>query len=159
MYNDNELGCENMKFLKKHINMIVFGLIIILTGVGLLLAKEIFFPNESKAIYGSRTEGKDKVPITEDHMNRVKDAIKDSVATSEVRVAGRIIYVDIMLNPDITVEGAKALAETIVTVFSDEEKAYYDIQILMDNSANEAQFPIIGYRHHTRTEIFWTKDR
>ena len=148
-----------MKFIKKHINMIVAIAILILLVVGLLLAKEIFFPNETKAIYGTRLEGKEKVPITNDHINRVKEAIKDSTITTEVRVAGRIIYVDITVNPDVTVEGAKGLGNTIVEVFSEEEKAYYDIQILIANSANEAQFPIIGYRHHTRTEIFWTKDR
>ncbi len=148
-----------MKFVKKHIRLIVFLAVLILIAVGLFLAKEIFFPNESKAIYGSRTEGKDKVPITEKRENQVKDAIKDSVVKSTVRVQGRIIYVDIEVNPDVTVEGAKGLGNTIVEVFSEEERAFYDIQILIANSANEAQFPIIGYRHHTRTEIFWTKDR
>lgn len=148
-----------MKFVKKHIRLIVFLAVLILIAVGLFLAKEIFFPNESKAIYGSRTEGKDKVPITEERENQVKDAIKDSVVKSTVRVQGRIIYVDIEVNPDVTVEGAKGLGNTIVEVFSEEERAFYDIQILIANSANEAQFPIIGYRHHTRTEIFWTKDR
>ena len=148
-----------MKFVKKHIRLIVFLAVLILIAVGLFLAKEIFFPNESKAIYGSRTEGKDKVPITEERENQVKDAIKDSVVKSTVRVQGRIIYVDIEVNPDVTVEGAKGLGNTIVEVFSEEERTFYDIQILIANSANEAQFPIIGYRHHTRTEIFWTKDR
>ena len=148
-----------MKFVKKHIRLIVFLAVLILIAVGLFLAKEIFFPNESKAIYGSRTEGKDKDPITEKRENQVKDAIKDSVVKSTVRVQGRIIYVDIEVNPDVTVEGAKGLGNTIVEVFSEEERAFYDIQILIANSANETQFPIIGYRHHTRTEIFWTKDR
>ena len=34
-----------------------------------------------------------------------------------------------------------------------------DIQILINNKANTEQFPIIGYKHHTKGGIAWNKDR
>ena len=38
-------------------------------------------------------------------------------------------------------------------------KNYYDIQFIIENDTNTAEFPIIGYKHHTKPEISWTKDR
>ena len=41
----------------------------------------------------------------------------------------------------------------------DNIKNYYDIQFIIENDTNTAEFPIIGYKHHTKPEISWTKDR
>ena len=42
---------------------------------------------------------------------------------------------------------------------SDDEKSYYDIQFIISKESDKDHFPIIGYKHHTKTDIKWTKDR
>ena len=54
------------KFVKKHTTLVVAGLALILVVVGLLILKEAMFPAENKAIYGTRIEGRDKVPINKE---------------------------------------------------------------------------------------------
>ena len=44
-------------------------------------------------------------------------------------------------------------------MLSDQEKVYYDVQLLINNKANGDQFPIIVYKHHTKDYIRWNKDR
>lgn len=42
------------------------------------------------------------------------------------------------------------------------KKKYYDFQIFLkksDKAENSKQFPVVGYKHHVRDEIRWTKDR
>ena len=148
-----------MKFVKKHINAIVAIGVLVLIVVGLLLLKSIFFPNESKAIYGTRLDGRNKVEITSDKKNDIKEELSASAPTVEVRVAGRIVYIIAKVNGDVSLEAAKELGNKVLEKFSDKEKEYYDIQILIENDTNTSQFPIIGYKHHTKEAIAWTKDR
>ena len=74
-------------------------------------------------------------------------------------MAGRIIYVTMEVNGDTSRDDAKGLGNKTLESFSDAEKKYYDIQILIKNDSNKDQFPIIGYKHHAKDAIVWTKDR
>ena len=138
-----------MSFVKKHINKFVALGIIALVVAALLILKGIFFPAESKAIYGNRLEGRNKVK---------SDLAKDSSSVN-VRIAGRIIYIDVVVKDDVSKDKAKEMFGSTVNTFSAKEQSYYDIQVIMDNKANQDQFPIIGYKHHTKSSISWTKDR
>ena len=148
-----------MKFIRKHISAIVGLLVFILVFVGFYMIKDIFNPDESTAIYGSRVEGKSKVEITNGTVDAVKEKLKDKAKSLDVRVAGRIVEVIIDLNDDVSRDDAKNLANSTLEVFSKEEKEYYDIEYFIKNSANTSQFPIIGYKHKTKEGISWTKDR
>ena len=148
-----------MKFIKKHINAFVALGVIVLMGVALLLLKVIFFPNESKAIYGTRLEGRKDVEISEETKKKVQERVKDTSPKTEVRVAGRLIYITMHVNGDVNTETARNVGNSTLEDFSDAEKAYYDIQIIVENDANTNQFPIIGYKHHTKDYVSWTKDR
>lgn len=147
------------KFVKKHTTLVVAGLALILVVVGLLILKEAMFPAENKAIYGTRTEGRDKVPINKEKKSKVTENFKDISSSVKVRTQGRIIYIDVKVNGDVSRDTAKDYSNRVLEVFSEEEKKYYDIQILVSNKDNSEQFPIIGYKHHTSEGINWTKDR
>lgn len=148
-----------MKFIKKHTSMVVIVLVFILIVVGLLVLKEIVFPEENEAIYGTRLEGIKNVPISKEKKNNIIGAFKDISPSITVRVAGRIIYINVKVNGDVSRDTAKDYSNKSLEVFSEEEKNFYDIQFLIDNKENEAQFPIMGYKHHTNPDISWTKDR
>ena len=147
------------KFLKKYRKIIILVIIIALLVAGLLAVKNFFFPKESGVLYGNRLDGIEKVKITKETKDKITAIFKDSSSSAKVRIAGRIIYVDVVLNDDVSRDTAKDFGNKTLEVLSDQEKSYYDIQLLINNKANQGQFPIIGYKHHTKDAIIWNKDR
>ena len=148
-----------MKFIRKHTSLIVAILIFILVFSGFLILKSVFFPNEAKAIYGNRLEGRDKVEISAEKEQKIEDKLKEKTSTVDVRVAGKLIYIDMKVIGDVNVGAAKELANQALEEFSDAEKAYYDIQAVISSDTDSEHFPIIGYKHHNRKAYVWTKDR
>ena len=148
-----------MKFLKKNISAIVAVVVFVLVVVGLLYFKQVFNADDATAIYGSRLEGREKIEITQERINQVKNAIKESSNNTTVRVAGRIIEVIVDVKENVSIQDAKNLGTPIVFAFTEEERAYYDIQIFLTNAKDTEHFPAIGYKHHTKQVLTWTKDR
>ena len=148
-----------MKFIKKHASLIVAILIVVLLIAGLFVLKAFFSPTENKAIYGSRLDGRKNVPISKDTIGSVKSSLGDSVSSCDIRIAGRIIEVNMKVNESVSLDDAKGLGNKAVEGFSDKEREYYDIQIFISKDTESNQFPIIGYKHHTKGAISWTKDR
>ena len=148
-----------MKFIKKHMNAIVGLGVVLLVVIGLLILKDLFYPTENKAIYGTRTEGVKKNPVTDEQKNAIKSVFNEKSNSITIRIAGRIIYIDIKLNGEVNRDEAKNLSASAIGQLPEKIKNYYDIQFIIENDTNTAEFPIIGYKHHTKTEISWTKDR
>ena len=147
------------KFIKKHSHLIV-GIIIIafLLIIG-IMAKNFFFPNEAEAYYGTRLEGADKIKISDKKKEELKEEFKESSKSITVRIQGRIIYLDVKVKEDISVDKSRELSNKTLEKLSDDEKAYYDVQFIISNEKDTEHFPIIGYKHHTKTAISWTKNR
>ena len=148
-----------LRFIKKHSHLIVGIIIVVFLVVIGIMAKNFFFPNDAEAYYGTRLEGIDKVKISDKRKHEFKEEFKESSKSITVRVQGRIIYLVIKVNDDISVDKARELSNKTLEKFSDDEKAYYDIQFMIGNDADKDHFPIIGYKHHTKSGISWTKNR
>ena len=147
------------KIKKKHIGIAALVIVLILVIIGVLEIKKAFTPNETTVIYGSRLEGREKVTITEETKKQVKDKLAEKTSSSNVRIAGRIINITMVVKDGVSRDEAKQLGNSTLECFKDEEKAYYDIQIMINHETNKSEFPIIGYKHHLRGAINWTKDR
>jgi len=150
---------KKKKYIKKNVSTIIVIVVAILVLIGILFIKNTFFAGETTAIYGNRLEGQSKVKISDATKKKVKDKLSESSKSVKIRIAGRIIYITVNAKDEMTLEAAKGLGPSVLEEFSDAEKAYYDIQLLIENDANTTQFPIIGYKHHTKTSFSWTKDR
>lgn len=148
-----------MKFIKKNSRIIVGGVIIVFLIILAIVAKNFFFPSTSEAYYGTRLEGIEKVKISDKKKESLKENFKASSKSVNVRLAGRIIYIDVKVNKDVSVDTARDLSNKTLEKLSDEEKAYYDIQFMIANEKDTEHFPIIGYKHHTKSGITWSKDR
>lgn len=149
-----------MKFIKKNIVLImVVILLLVLAIVGFIFAKNMFFSNDEKAIYGTRLDGIDKVKITDEKKKEIANALSEGTSKVTVRLSGRIIYIDIKVAEGTTRDAAIGIGNKSLEFFSAEEKAYYDIQVLMDSDTDKEQFPILGYKHHTKEAINWTRNR
>lgn len=148
-----------MRKFKKNKGTIIGIIVFIALVVGGLYLKNTIAPDESNAIYGERLEGQEKVKITDATKKKVSGALKENTSSVKVRVAGRTINVTIETNEGVSRDDAKKMGTTVIEQFSDAEKAYYDFQIFIKNVKNVEQFPIVGYKHHGKDNISWTKDR
>ncbi|MBR3146465.1 MAG: hypothetical protein IKF47_04290 [Bacilli bacterium] len=148
-----------LRFIKKHSHIIVIALIIIFLVIIGIMAKNFFFPSDNEVYYGTRLEGIDKVKISDKKKEEFKEYFKESSKKINVRLAGRIIYFNVTVNDDVSVDTARELSNKTLEKLSEDEKAYYDIQFIISNDKDKDHFPIIGYKHHTKTAISWTKNR
>ena len=148
-----------LKLIKKHSHLIVGIVILIFLVIIAIMAKNFFFPNDQEAYYGTRLEGIDKIKISDKKKEELKENFKDSSKSITIRLQGRIIYLDIKVNDDVSVDAAREMSNKTLEKLSDEEKAYYDIQFMIGNDKDKDHFPIIGYKHHTKQGISWTKNR
>ena len=70
-----------------------------------------------------------------------------------------IIIKKIKLKEDVSRDTAKELANKTLEKLSEEERSYYDVQFIISKTKDKEHFPIIGYKHHTKPAIAWTKNR
>ncbi len=148
-----------MKLRKKYIRIFLALVLVALLIGGLLFVKEMIFSNDEKVIYGNRLKGIEKVPITDETKNKIKEGLKENTSSVKVRISGKIIYIIMKVKEGTTLETAHNLGNKSLEYFSDDEKSFYDIQIMIDMEGESNQFPIIGYKQHSKGSIIWTKDR
>ena len=115
--------------------------------------------DENKAIYGSRLDGLEKYKVSSEQIDKMKKKVSESSKKVEVKISGKIIDVIIDAKDDVNLESAKKMGQDILEEISDDQKNVYDYQVYVKNEKNKSQFPIIGYKHHSKENISWTKDR
>lgn len=148
------------RYLKNHMRLIIVLAIFIAIVFGCFIAyNSIFVNNQSK--YGSRLDGINEVKIDDKKKNEIKKNIESLQITKSVsiRLSGKIIEVMITVNDDTGSDKAKETAGKVLEKLSDEEKKFYDIQIFISKTTDDAKYPIVGYKHHAKDYVNWTKDR
>ncbi len=110
--------------------------------------------------YGDRLKGIEKVKITVEDRNKVKEFIekKEEVSKAVVRIQGKIIYVDIVFKDSVSVARAKEIAATVLDQFDKDEKAFYDIgfNLTQDKEDNKG-FNVTGNKNAKLDSISWIK--
>ena len=150
-----------MSFIRKNKFIIIaIGVFLILV----ILAFQIvtmFFPKDGTALYGDRLDGIENVELTKTKLTKIEDALKENgiVKKASVSVQGKIVEVIITVQDDTSVDSAKELNTTVLNSLEEDEKKFYDIQIFVKKDTDATDFPIIGYKHHTRDNFSWTKNR
>lgn len=147
-----------MNFLKRNKNIII-ALVIFFVAIFLCVQlKNILFPNDGAAVYGDRLD--EKVELTKNVDEKIKEALKDGVSDVKVRVSGAIVNVTLTVYDEVSRDTAKSYATKSLDSFSAEEKSFYDFQFYLVKENKEAtQFPIIGYKIQSADKITWTKNR
>jgi len=145
--------------IEKNKNIIVAVLILIAIVAAIFIVKNTVMFDETKAVYGNRTDGAKKVKVTEDQVKKIQNALKDKAKSVKVNQEGRTINIIIDTKPEVDLATAKEMANTALGEFTDAQKSYFDIEALIKNDSNKDQFPIIGYKHKTKGTYSWTRDR
>ena len=122
--------------------------------------RQLFFPNEGKAIYGDRLVG--KVDVSDEIYDNVESKVKENEKVTKVKARenGKLINISITVLDDTSIEDAKKLVDNILEPFTDSQRGYYDFQVFINKESEaENNFPIIAYKHHNSSQFVWSKDR
>lgn len=169
-----------MKFIKEHFFAIiaVFVLLVILGGSA--FAVYLIFYSESTDPYNTRLTDIDKHPIDNAKVKEAKEKLMESgqVVTVNYVLEGRLINFDIDFKRETNLNAAKEIASKVLESFTDEQLKYYDVHIILNNTAElkeveeknkdldenseervTAVFPVFGSKHKSTEErsICWTK--
>lgn len=147
-------------FLKKNKRIIIWiVVIVILLLAGALLVKNLFFFGGSGTLYGNRLDGIENVKLKDDTLKNIISEIEkvEQVTKASQRLEGKILNFSIDVSNGMTVEGAKKLVDPILSSLTEEELAFYDIQVIITCSENEESdiYPIMGYKHRTSSDFVW----
>lgn len=148
------------KFVKNHKGVIIFLIALIAIGISMFLfARSILLSGKEGTIYGNRLEGIDKVKLNEDTLNKIVSDIKanEKVANATKRLEGKLLNFTIDVKKDTDIETAKKLSDVILPALTENEKSFYDIQVIITcNELEESEeYPIMGYKHRTSAAFVW----
>ena len=121
-------------------------------------SKKCFLPKWFNAIYGDRLDGIDEVKV---NTGKIADKVNENevVKEAKVKINGKIINVLITINDEVSLEDAKTLTAPVLEALSKKQKEFYDVEVMIDKDGDSTQFPIIGYKHHSKKDFVFTKDR
>ena len=136
-------------FFKTHKKQCMIGGIAFLVIFFLILIWLFIVPVFSNNKYGDRLDGIEDHEISSDTVKDIENSLKENDKVTDVtyNIEGRILDFIITVSNDMSTEDAKKLGDTILDKISDEDKKYYDIQILIDTEEENDNYPIAGYKH------------
>lgn len=121
--------------------------------LGLFLLAWILYgmvmPKTGSPVYGNRLDGIEKVELKEKDTNEIVTDLesKDIVNSASVHISGKIINILVEVKEGTKVASAKELRTVAIKSLSEEELAFYDIQIFITNEKSDAKgYPLIGYK-------------
>lgn len=147
-------------FYKRNRVYSILMIVSILCVIAIITGVIIYFLGQtSKDKYGNRLDNIEKIKISDKKESDIKKTILDNelVKSVDIDIRGKLIYIDIVLNTGKHSD-SEALAMSILDLFSDEEKAFYDIQYIISNEDKEVEenFPVMGYIKKGNSVIKWT---
>ena len=136
-------------FFKTHKKQCMIGGIAFLVIFFLILIWLFIVPVFSNNKYGDRLDGIEDHEISSDTVKDIENSLKENDKVTDVTYnnEGRILDFIITVSNDMSTEDAKKLGDTILDKISDDDKKYYDIQILIDTEEENDNYPIAGYKH------------
>ena len=150
-----------MNFISNHkftTFTIIMLLVIIILGVSLV---RFLIPNTNLDEYGSRLKNIEKYKIEENKINELKDTISknDGVVSVNYLLTGRLIDITIVVKDDVERDISKGYAGKVLDYFTEEQKGYYDIQVLIkpENDGSE-KYPVMGYKHKSSLTFVWSNN-
>lgn len=152
-----------MEKLKKWINKnkgfaIICALAFILFIITVVIFVRLLVGGSSNK-YGNRLDGIDKVKISNEVYESVKEEVKDVEGVNDVnvRLQGKIVYTTIELSDSISADKAKEIAKNTLDNYTEDELKYYDFSFFLKWKGEESDKVITGNKHHNLEDITWIK--
>lgn len=153
-----------MELIKRHRGLAIVGglSLILLIVMFAILARMIFSTGNSE--YGDRLNGLVKIDNSESEKLKAEIASLEEVKSVDVRVQGKIIYINILYTDTTSKDKAKEIASKTLDYYSDSVKDYYDIGYILNqdkeivDGEEDTSFVIFGTKHSDNTEISYTNN-
>lgn len=145
------------KFFNEHKKQCIIGGIIFLVIFFVVIIWLFIVPVFSNNKYGDRLDGIEDHKISSSTIDDIENTLKENKLVSEVTYhnEGRILNFIITVSAEMKIEDAKALDDVILDKISDENKEYYDIQVLIDTEEENDSYPIIGYKNKSKDDFVY----
>lgn len=114
--------------------------------------------DSKKDEYGNRLDGIESVKISDDTISKLESELGalEEIEKVKYRLQGRLIYISLKVKDGVSTDTAREISTRILDYFDEEEKAYYDIQIIVSSVNKESEgYPFMGYKHKTEESIVW----
>lgn len=147
-----------MDFIKKYKKIIIVLFVILVLLILFFSFLSIFMIDSKQDEYGNRLDGIENVKISDDTVSKIKSELGslEEVEKVEYRLQGRLIYLSFKMKDGVSVDTAKEISTRTLDYFDEEEKSYYDIQVIISSVNEESQgYPFMGYKHKTEETIVW----
>lgn len=145
-------------------NKILLSLIIILI-ICFVLIIFVFvthFFGGSASSYGDRLKDLNKHAYTQKHESKYKDLVLKEEIVSKVKIKsiGRIIYVKISFEPDVTLDEAKSVALASLQEIKEKHLEYYDFIFTIEGfpTENSDGFLLMGSKNKNTKIITWNNN-
>lgn len=150
-----------IKYMKDHMIVVVAVMLLLMVICFSFFIKQIFFANSKNVVYGNRLDGIAEVKVTSSEQKSLIESLEgdSSVKNAKYHLQGKIINVIITINDDVGLDTAKALTGKVLESFNDDQKKFYDFQVMLKKENGTNDFPIIGYKHSNKDGFSFTKDR
>lgn len=145
-----------LSFIKKNKKkVIVTILLLIVFGVFVFAAYKLYeylTPDTKDSVYGNRCELTEGVAISKERKDMIKETVEsyEGMKLSNVDIKCNLIDIIVKVDDEITLDTVKEMSDKLLTVFTEEELKYYDLELWVDSNAKESEvYPVIGTRHKT----------
>ena len=152
-----------MNFLKRNKNWIIgiCVVLVLLLGLGIWFLK-LVYPDSHKNLYGDRLNQMDSYKIEDRTITEIKDAMKENASVLEVsyHINGKILKFQIKTAAETDLGQLKQfLANILLEKFGEDQKEYYDIQMIIENENTEnSAYPAMGYKHRGKEAFSWSNN-
>ncbi len=113
--------------------------------------------------YGNRLDGIEEIEISDERISGLEEELegRDEVSSASVRIQGKIIYINIVFNNDVSLDTAKDIANGTLDSFEDDEESFYDFGFYLTQVGSEDEegdyFVVTGSKHVGADEISYIK--
>ena len=147
-------------FYKKNRVYSILMIISIVCTLSILIGVVMYFIGQTnKDKYGTRLDGIENVVIKDKKISDIEEKISENelVKETEIHIKGKLIYINVTLNTGKHTD-SESIAQASLELFSEEQKAFYDIQYIVSNKDKkiEEKFPVMGYIKAGNSVIKWT---
>ena len=146
--------------LRKKTKLILALSFLVIIVLALCIVYETIFSNNNGK-YGDRLDGIEKVNVKAKQKNEIKKNIESLEMSTSVNVylTGKIVKVVVTVKDDVDLSKAKESYGKLMEKLSDDQKKYFDVQVFLKKKGKDDNFPTIGYKHHNKENVSWTKGR
>ena len=150
-----------MKFIKKHkMAIIAIFVTIIICILTYFTLKSMFIFGNGSDKYGNRLDEIEEVLITNEQVQKLTNEMSEikDIISIKYDLEGRLVYIIIEVSNETAIEVSKGYANKVLSYFDDNQKEYYDFQVMIKSDSKESEaYPIIGAKHKTSTGFVWTE--